>query len=117
MKNLSEFIHSFDFIRAKPLQGWIRSQPAFVVESVLGIPGEDYVIYLADAREVGDPEAGKPIQMNLRMPLPAGSYRARLYSPISGGYSPALRIESRGEAELELPAFEQDLVVRMRGIP
>jgi len=117
MKNLSEFIHSFDFIRAKPLQGWIRSQPAFVVESVLGIPGEEYVIYLADAREVGDPEAGKPIQMNLRMPLPAGSYRARLYSPISGGYSPALRIESRGEAELELPAFEQDLVVRMRGIP
>jgi hypothetical protein len=117
MRNLSVFMHSFKFIRAKPLQGWIQARPDFVVESVLGIPGKEYVIYLADAREVDDPEAGKPIQMNLRMPLPAGRYRAVLYSPLAGVYSPAVRLESTGEAELELAAFEQDLVVRVQQVP
>ena len=34
MKNLSEFFHSFDFVRSRPLSNWLQGKPAGTVESV-----------------------------------------------------------------------------------
>jgi len=117
MKNLSEFFHSFDFVRSRPLTNWLQNKPAGTVESVLGIDGEEYLVYLADAREVTDPAANSPIQAALKLPLAAGRYEARVYSPSSGGYSPAIWIQSNGLAEIDLPSFQEDIVIRVRSRP
>ena len=114
MKHLSEFIHAFDFIRAKPLEGWIEECPPHLVASVLAIPGEDYAAYLADDREVTDPTAGKPISGNVSFQLPAGNYGASLYSPITGEASPAVRVQGGQQAVVvSLPPFVHDIVLRV----
>jgi hypothetical protein len=117
MKNLSEFFHSFDFVRSRPLTNWLQNIPAEIVESVLGIEGEEYLVYLADAREVTDAAANSPIQAMLKLPLPEGRYEARAYSPSTGGYSPAIWIQSTGLAELDLPPFKEDIIIRVRSRP
>jgi hypothetical protein len=114
MKHLSEFFHSFDFVRSQPLTNWLQNKPSAVVESVLGIPGEDYVVYLADAREFTDSKAGTPIQASVNLPLPMGRYEASLYSPVTGSYSPAIWLESKGLTQMDLPPFKEDLVIRIR---
>lgn len=114
MKNLSEFFHSFDFVRSRPLTNWLQNKPVETIESVLGIEGEEYLVYLADAREVTDPAANSPLQAALKLPLPSGRYETRVYSPSSGGYSPAIWIQSTGLAEIDLPSFNEDIVIRVR---
>jgi len=42
MSHLSEFIHSIDLVRARPLTDWLRVQPEHTIESVLAVAGEDY---------------------------------------------------------------------------
>jgi len=114
MRNLSEFFHSFDFVRSHPLTNWLQNKPVGTVESVLAIEGEEYLVYLADAREVTDPAANAPIHAVVKLPLPVGRFEARAYSPSTGGYSPAIWIQSTGLAEIDLPAFKEDIVLRVR---
>jgi len=114
MKHLSEFFHSFDFVRSQPLMNWVDNKPEFVIDSSLAIPGEEYIVYLADAREVGDIKSGEAIQAKLLLRLPAGRYQACFYSPVTGNYSPALTLSSNGKAEFDLPAFRDDLVLHIR---
>jgi len=113
MKNLTEFIHSFDFIHAKPAPGWISTHPAPLVTTALAKPGEDYIAYLADGRELTDPAAGQPITGPIGFDLPVGTYRACFYSPAAGEYSPGVRVTGGGGVKLEIPSFEQDIVLRM----
>ena len=117
MKNLSEFIHSFDFIRAKPAPGWIATQPAPLVAAALAKPGEDYIAYLADGRELFDPAAGGPIMGPIMFDLPMGTYRACFYSPCAGVYSPGVRLTGGGRVRLEIPSFEHDIVLRVTREP
>ena len=112
MKNLTVFIHSFDFIHAKPAPGWISTQPAPLVTAALAKPGEDYIAYLADGRELTDPAAGQRIAGPIGFDLFEGTYRACFYSPVAGEYSPGIRVMG-GAAKLEIPPFEQDIVLRM----
>jgi len=116
MRNLSEFFHSVDFIRSRPLLNWAEVEPDFLVESVLEIPGEEYIVYVADAREVTDPKTGEPIRATLRFPLPAGRYQVRFYSPVSGSYTPAARLPGDGNTKLDLPPFQDDLVIRVNRV-
>ena len=74
------------------------------------------MIYLADEREVADPTAGKPIGGAIRLSLPAGKFEVSLYSPVSGGYSPAISVEGGHDTVLTLPDFENDIVIRARRI-
>jgi hypothetical protein len=85
-----------------------------LVESILELPNGEKLIYLADGRELTEDQVGEPVVTALRLPLPAGLYSIRLYSPVSGLYSPVQRMESQGRIQLSLPAFEQDLVVRIQ---
>ena len=104
-------------MRSRPLVNWLQNKPAGTVESVLGIEGDEYIVYLADAREVTDPAANSPIQAALKLPLPLVRYEARVYSPTSGGYSRAIWIQSTGIAEIDLPPFIEDIVLRVRSRP
>ncbi len=114
MKHLSTFFESVDFIHSKPLRNGLEVESKDLVESVLELPNDEKLIYLADGRELAEDQAGQPVVTSLRLPLPAGLYSIRLYSPVSGLYSPVQRMESQGRIQISLPAFEQDLVVRIQ---
>lgn len=111
-KHLSTLIHSFDFIRGKPGVPWLRKAPRPALVSTMVVEGEDYLAYLADARELSDPAAGSPIAGAVEVDLPGGTYEVRLYSPTTGGLSPAVRIEGGKPQKFELLPFEHDIVVR-----
>jgi hypothetical protein len=113
MRNLSEFIHSFDFVHSRPLPDWLEITPDHLVSTTLAVPNADYIAYLADSREVTDPQAGTVLGGSISFSLPAGRYRACLYSPVDGGYSPCLAVEGGKRVTIELPPFRQDIVVRV----
>lgn len=112
MKHLSEFMTSFDFIHSRASIDWIQSTPANIVASGLVVEGNDYVAYLADAREVTNPSLGQPVAGGLKFTLPAGRFLVRLYSPVGGLYSPAVHVDGGKPAEFDLPPFEHDVVLR-----
>ena len=112
MKHLSDFIHAFDFVHAQPLPGWISTKHDHVVSATLAVEGKDYVAYLADAREVTDPDAGQALEGNVAFPLPDGRYRVSLYSPTSGTYSPGIFVVGGKAITLALPPWRHDVVVR-----
>lgn len=114
MKHLSEFIHSFDFVHARPAPAWIESKPDHLVAGTMALPGSDYVAYLADGREVTNPSAGQPVSGPVSVTLPQGKFRASLYSPVTGLYSPVLRVQGGQRATIELPPFQQDIVLRVQ---
>ena len=63
-------------------------------------------------RDRGDPAAGEAIGGSVSLLLPPGSYDVRLYSPVTGEYSPAIEVAGRGKRSLVLPAFREDIVIR-----
>jgi hypothetical protein len=113
MRNLSEFIHSFDFIHAQPAAGWIEAKPEHLVDATLAKPGSDYIAYLADGREISDSAAGQPISGPVSFSLPQGTYRLCLYSPVAGEYSPCTQVRGGGRLTIDLAPFQQDMVVRV----
>jgi hypothetical protein len=125
MKHLSDFIHSVDLSRARPISGVVQELPAHVLEVLFGVASEDYCLYLADERELaaardlpdGDQlerGAGQPIRGHARLSLPAGSYRAACYDPRTGLYSPAIQIQVDSVGvRLPLPEFVHDIVLRV----
>lgn len=112
MQHLSEFMASFDFVHSRLASDWIKDAPANLVVSGLSAGEKDYVAYLADAREVTDPDAGQPISGTVNLSLPPGQFAVRLYSPATGEYSPALSIQGGGSASLDLLPFRNDIVIR-----
>jgi hypothetical protein len=112
MQYLSSFIHSFDFIHAKLAPEWVKGLPNYLVCSGLAVEGTDYISYLADAREVTDVNAGHPVQGSCTLDLPAGRFVVRLFSPVTGEYSPGVEVTGGKPASLELTPFRHDLVLR-----
>ena len=113
IRHLSEFIHSFDFIRGRPVPDWLEHEMERVVASTMAIEGEDYICYLADAREVTDGGLGEPVMGEVTFELPPGRYRLRLYSPASGLYAPATALEGGRRVAIQLEPFQHDLAVRV----
>ena len=122
-KYLSGFIHSIDLVRARPLRGRLTEQPEHTCESVLAVEGEDYCIYLADDRELGEAGAGQPITGDIALDLPPGSYRVRMFSPVTGSYLGGRRVDVGGRTEgsrlrvglvrMKTPRFRHDLAIRI----
>jgi hypothetical protein len=113
MKNLSTFVQSFDFVHAEPTTAWLADVPRDVFVASLARLGEDYVAYFADARERKDPMAGSPVTLTVSLKLPEGNFTGRTYSPVSGTYSAEFPIRGGKDTKVELPAFTQDVVVRV----
>lgn len=123
MKHLSDFVHSLDLARARPLLGIVEEAPAATLDIAFGVASEDICIYLADERELpaardladgaeGDPAAGSPITGALILNLPVATYQTSCFDPISGLYSPTITIQGGAQTRLTLPTFVHDLVVR-----
>jgi hypothetical protein len=112
MRNLSAFIHAFDFVHAKPAQDWILTKPAHLLAVSLVQDGKDYAGYLADDRELSDFTAGQPISGDVSVQVPEGDYRVGLFSPATGEYSPRLRVRGGGPVTFELAPFVQDVAIR-----
>ncbi len=117
MKHLSRFVSNFDFIHAKPLPKCVLERPANTEVSVLARSGESYAVYVADAREVNEAQAGRAIQGKLSLDLPAGHYALRLYSPVEGTFSPSVLLEGKRGAEIDLASFQQDVALRIDRVP
>jgi hypothetical protein len=90
--------------------------PEHLVASVLAKPGEEYVAYLADAREVTDVSAGQPISGPVSFQLGGGGYDLSLYSPVTGAFSPSIRLPAETRVTVDLPPFQHDIVLRMRKV-
>jgi hypothetical protein len=101
-----------DYIHSKPAPDWITAKPDHLVASTLSIGSQDYVAYLADEREVTDSSAGHPISGQVGLALPAGKFAVRLYSPVSGQYSPGIMIEGGKTVALEVAPFHDDIAIR-----
>ncbi|MDQ6707950.1 MAG: DUF6298 domain-containing protein [Acidobacteriota bacterium] len=117
MKHLSRFVADFDFVHAKPLPNVVLAAPANTLVSVLARSGESYAVYVADAREINEPQAGRAIQGKLALDLPAGRYALRLYSPVEGTFSPAILVDGKRGAEIDLAPFRHDIALRLDRVP
>ena len=127
MKHLSEFIHSFDLVQARPLSDVVEAAPPSTLAMAFGVADEELCVYLADERELpaardlpdgqeGDPKAGSPIEGTIILNLPEGTYRVSCLDPKTGLYSPALTIQGSQQTRLALPLFVHDLVIRLTRI-
>ncbi|HVF11066.1 MAG TPA: DUF6298 domain-containing protein [Abditibacteriaceae bacterium] len=114
LKHLSNFIHSMDIPRTKPLGDWLLEKPANTLECTLAVEGEDYAVYLADPREVIDADLGSPISGAIRFAVPPGEYLVTTFSPVDGGTSPGIRISCGQATRLELAPFPHDMAVRIK---
>jgi len=113
MKNLSDFIHGVDFVGMGPDAELVTETPSNTIAIALSRPGQAYVIYVADQREVDDPSLGQPCQGRLAFALPAGGYTARLYSPAEGTYQERTVELAGGDGEIDLEPFTHDIVVQI----
>lgn len=114
MRNLSEFIQSFDVIQSRPLPDWIENMPEHLVGATLAIADAEYLAYVADAREVTDPRAGQPLGGTVSFQLPDENFAVSLYSPVSGEYSPSVLFHGGKRINLVLAPFQEDIVIRAR---
>ena len=114
MKNLSEFIHSCDLVNLRPVSGWLKEQPEHTLEVVLAREAKEYIVYLADDREITKQGAGELMRGTLVFTLPDGAYNASLYSPETGLFSPAVSIRGGDRREIFLPSFRHDCVLAIR---
>ncbi|MBI3877453.1 MAG: hypothetical protein HY300_16100 [Verrucomicrobia bacterium] len=100
------------FIHMRTMPAWLETKPAQIVAVMLAKSGADYVAYLADAREVSEPDSGEPINGELSFTLPEGTFRARFYSPVTGKYFGGQRLHG-GTCRIALPRFQHDIVLRV----
>jgi len=114
MKHLSQFIHSLDFVHSTALGDFPTAKPEGTIAATLAIGKKEWVIYLADSREINEAEYGSPRGGRLVLPLSEGKYEARLYSPEKGEYTKGgIQLSCRGEAALMLEPFIHDIVVHV----
>jgi len=114
MRHLSQYVHALDLVRTRPMPEIVRQAPQHTIAAVLAVAGEDYSIYLADARESDAPGAGETIRGDLAMDVPAGEYEAACFSPATGLYSPWSAWSGGPDTRFSLPSFAHDIVLRLR---
>ena len=116
MKHLSTFIHGTDFVHARPARGFCKHTPANTFAASLINPGSEYVIYVADMREVGEPGLGEPCNGELGIELLDGDYELRLFDPVSGQYRNETRRVGGGDLAIPLSTFSHDVVVHITAL-
>lgn len=114
MKNLSEYIHSVDLVRARPALQILRKYPEHTLPCVLAVAAEDYSLYLADERELDEPSVGEIISGEVICDLPEGEYELACFSPLTGLYSPWITLQGGQNTCLRVPDFNHDLLIRIR---
>ena len=95
------------------MPGLLRLQPDHALECVFGVRGEDYCVYLADEREIGEAGHGEALGGDIRLDLPPGPYRFACFSPVTGQYSPWLPMAGGPDTPFTVPEFVHDIAVRI----
>ncbi len=113
MQHLTTFVHARDLVAGRPGVGWLSELPPNVLVATFGSPDSEYVAYLADCRELGDPGYAEPITGSTQISLPKGRFGLAAFSPTTGAWSPWMTLQHDNK-RLELPAFRHDLVLVAR---
>ena len=120
LKNLKDFIHSFDFINMRRDHSFVVSEvPAGVFRRSMSQPGKQYAVYqhhskLEDRNHYYIVTSGNYTE-DLELDLPAGNYKAEWVDPASGS---VLRSEtfahSGGRRTLATPTYSVDIALRIK---
>ena len=103
LKHLNDFTHALPLVRMRPDNSFIKSRFSTVHAHGMACPGECYVVYL-------NGHAAR----KLKLSLPPGRFCVRWFNPRSGLYTPPYELDAgQGEAELEIPLYEQDIVLKI----
>jgi hypothetical protein len=106
---LKRFMDGLDFVRMEPVDNWAGDLPEGV--SVFGLrePGRQLAAYLCRS---GDAPVDGPVM--LAIDWPAGTYRLDCVDPEDGNIRDAQQVEHPGgEWDLDVPAFEDDVALRI----
>jgi hypothetical protein len=114
MQHLSRFIHGIDFLHMVPVRGFATELPEHTAAATLANAGEEYVIYVADAREIDQPGQGEPCSGTLAFQLPAGVYEVQRYDPACGEFVGGSHAVDGGRVALTLAPFTHDVVIHIR---
>lgn len=109
MRTLSQFIHSFDFLKMRPARDVVKGGlPEKAHVQMLAEPGRQYALYLF---------GGNRAQLELE--VPAGTYRAEWVHPRTGEKTPPHNVRAEGgKLTLSTPAYDPDIALRlMRATP
>jgi hypothetical protein len=102
LKVLSDFFHSFDFIRMHPHNGVVVLSGSTFAR-VLAEEGKQYAIYITKG----------PVS-NLRLNLPEGNYKAEWISTLNGSVMKNEKIKHKGgELSLTSPEFSEDIALKI----
>jgi hypothetical protein len=103
LKVLSDFIHSFEFVRMRPDREVIIQAPG-VFARALSQPGKEYAIYISN---------GTRCTLNLR--LPEGKYSTEWINTANGDIIMSEIIDQKsGEAKLQSPIYKEDIALRIK---
>ncbi len=121
LRGLSQFIHSFDFVRMKPDSAVIRAGvPAEASARVLAEPGKGYAIYLHHGKLLDGYTPRYIVQTKkqscaLDVDLAAGAYKVEWWTPSLGRVD---RVEflthPGGMAKLASPEYREDIAIAIR---
>ncbi len=101
LRRMSE---ELDLRRARPDPGVIGESPG-LRSATLGLPGEQYLVYLSNS-----PKGG-----TFELSLPAGTYHARWVDPRGGSDRGTAEVESHDVAvRIAVPSTDEDLVLVLR---
>ncbi|HSA03919.1 MAG TPA: hypothetical protein P5055_24585, partial [Candidatus Paceibacterota bacterium] len=118
MRTLSQFIHSFDFIRMRPDLSVVRAgvPPGGTVRALVE-PDRAIALYVRNvgkadsARDVQSPHAGLSTTeaTALEINLPSGTWQAEWVNPQTGEITPVREIQGGGIRVLTAPSYEIDI--------
>jgi hypothetical protein len=102
LKVLSDFIHSFKFIKMKPDNVTLTQSPGAFVR-ILSEPGKQYAIYVSSGNSC-----------ELTLSIPAGKYIAEWISTSDGSVLKTEYFTSEnGSVKLEAPLYSEDIALRI----
>ena len=114
LRVLSEFIHSFEFVRMSPDPELVGSLPPGIAAYSLVESGQQYAIYLCRSDDVPTKD---PIGVPLHLDLPEGAYRTEWLDTASGRTHQRDRFDWKGgERTLSSPKFSQDIALKLLAV-
>jgi len=123
LRNLKDFIDSFDFVRMLADRSFVvNGVPEGVYCRGISEPGEQYALYLHHSRIVPAPNMmyyiatpGQYRGEGLVLDVPGGTYKADWIEPATGSVlSSATFVHQGGNRELSTPDYQLDIALRIR---
>ncbi|MCX7825161.1 MAG: hypothetical protein N2689_06345 [Verrucomicrobiae bacterium] len=105
LKVLRDFIHSFDFVRMKPDNSFIKGGvPDGARATALAEPGRQYAVYVFGGTHA-----------TLALDIPAGEYRAEWVNTRTGKTDKAETVKhAGGNSTFASPPYAEDIALRLR---